>query len=136
MRTKALGCECPAFGQYLNGVVAVQAFLVAGNDTKITNALVCAQRFAEQARGVFDKNWIGHIRFSKRLFVFAFDHHLRFRWHRQTGKRNQIFEPKHRLFGGKFYRNPRDRPLRMRRRQAPTRFACVFGKFKRVWASR
>ena len=89
----AVHFECLTFGQDADGIMAVQAFLMAGDDTKITNPPPCMKLFAKKPRRIFDKDWIGGIQLGKGLFVFPFDHHLRFGRHSAAARFDQILKP-------------------------------------------
>ena len=73
--------------------MAVQAFLMAGNNAEIADAFVRKQLFTKQPCSIFDKDWVGSVQFCKGLFVFALHHHLRFGWHRASACPYQVLEP-------------------------------------------
>ena len=49
------------FCQHRNRIMAMQAFLMAGNHTEIADARVILQLLAKQPRGIFNKNGIGRV---------------------------------------------------------------------------
>ncbi len=100
-----------ALRQNADRIMTVQAFLVAGYDTEITDAGVRLQLLAEQTRRIFDKYRVGGVQLGKGLFIFAFDHHLGFSGHRTAGRLDQVFEPQAILIAIHIHRYTRHGPL-------------------------
>ncbi len=73
--------------------MAVQAFLVAGGDTKISDPGFGQQFSIEKPRRVLDKNRVGRVQLGKGLFVLTLDHDLRFRGHCPATQVDHIFKP-------------------------------------------
>ena len=116
--------------------MAVQAFLMAGNDAEILDSGVLLQGLAEQPRRILDKDGIGCVQLGKGLFILALDHHLGFGRHRTAAMLNQILKPQTRAVRVGCDRNPRHRALRMRRSQLPARLARMFTQLQRTRAGR
>ena len=70
-RVQAAGRKHFALGQHRNGIMAVQAFLMAGNDPEILNPGIPLQRLTEQPGRILDKNRICRVQFGKGLFIGA-----------------------------------------------------------------
>ncbi len=109
---------------------------MAGDHAEISDPGIGVQLLTKQARGIFDKDRVGGVEFCERLFVFAFDHNLRFGRHSASAGFDQIFEPQALTVVFNLNRNPRDRALRMRRRQLSAGCARMLGKFQRARAGR
>ena len=107
---------------------------MAGDDTKVANPVVGQQLFAKQTRRILDKDRVGGVQFGKGLFVFAFDHHLGFRRHRTAAGVDQILEPQRACVTVQNHRNPRDRTLRMRRRQLASGGTGMLAQLQRTGA--
>ena len=105
-RIEAVAGEGLALGQDADRVVAVQAFLVAGDDAEIADPRIALQLLAEQPRGVLDKDRVGGVQFGKGLFILALDHHLRLGRAPRRGTSRS---------GPRTTGNPRPRPERPKR---------------------
>ena len=64
-RVEADAVEGLAFGQDRHGIVAVQAFLMAGDHAEIAHAHVRLELFGEKPRRVLDKDRVGGVQFGK-----------------------------------------------------------------------
>jgi len=120
--------------QNRNCIMAVQAFLMAGDHPEIPDTGVGLQLLTKQPRGVFDKDRVGRVQLCKGLFVLAFHHHLRFGRHGAAAGINQIFEPQKPLPLCDHRRYPRHRALGMRRCKLPSRGARMLAQFQRTGA--
>ena len=65
----AVGGKGRAFGQDADGIMAVQAFLMAGDHPEIPDTRLIVQFLAKQPGGVLDEDRIRGVQFRKRLVV-------------------------------------------------------------------
>mmetsp|Transcript_29137 Transcript_29137/g.56143 ORF Transcript_29137/g.56143 Transcript_29137/m.56143 type:complete len:415 (-) Transcript_29137:1270-2514(-) len=132
----AFSGEGVAFCQHGNRIVAVQAFLMTGHDPEVTNAHVRQELLAEKPCRVLDKDRICGVQFGKGLLVLALDHYLRFGGNGAATCFDQVLEPQAVCIVLQHHGHPRDRTLRMGRRQLAPRGAGMLGQLQRTGAGR
>ena len=88
LRVEALRGKSIALGQHANGIMAVQAFLMACHNAEIPYPRIREELFTKEPRRILDEDRVGGVQLGKGLFVFAFDHHLGLCRHRAAAKVN------------------------------------------------
>ena len=111
LRVEALRRKGITLDQHADGIMTMQAFLMARDNAEVPYPRLRKKLFAKEPRRILDEDRVGSVQLSKSLFVFAFDHHLGLCRHRPAAEVNQVFKPEALLCIENLHRNPRDRAL-------------------------